>query len=346
MSDSAEALSELMKEGDEDVFSSGDESSLASVETRPVPDSNNNNKTVRKPELKEQSKASVDIVRRRTPRDTPKRSVNSLKTRPNTANESASRPQKQVLRHKTPQKDVLIDAVVEEVHYHGLKVKSKSKNEIVSISGDDDHDDDELVDGEYKPVGGSESETDDEGEESVDESSSDGSMDTSRKKHDRSVAARTPATKSSIKTKKTPRKSLHTPARTPRGMGKRNFTPSISDRKAPRLTPRTPLQQARQRLHVSAVPESLPCREQEFADIYAFVEGKLNSSLGGLANSDCLFLIVADCPLCDNIGLPSLRLANSLVVAVINIVMGKGDYAWVLSIRAGGIKITPPSDCG
>ena len=86
--DSAEALSELMREGDEDVFSSGDESSLASVEIRTVPDSNNNEKAVKNPELKEQSKASVDTVRRRTLRNTPKRSFNSLKTRANTANES------------------------------------------------------------------------------------------------------------------------------------------------------------------------------------------------------------------------------------------------------------------
>lgn len=35
------------------------------------------------------------------------------------------------------------------------------------------------------------------------------------------------------------------------------------------------------RLHVSAVPESLPCREQEFQDIYNFVESKLLDRTGG-----------------------------------------------------------------
>ena len=35
------------------------------------------------------------------------------------------------------------------------------------------------------------------------------------------------------------------------------------------------------RLHVSAVPSSLPCRESEFAEIYSFVEGKILSGSGG-----------------------------------------------------------------
>uniref|UniRef100_A0AAR2IQR8 Origin recognition complex subunit 1 n=1 Tax=Pygocentrus nattereri TaxID=42514 RepID=A0AAR2IQR8_PYGNA len=35
------------------------------------------------------------------------------------------------------------------------------------------------------------------------------------------------------------------------------------------------------RLHVSSVPESLPCREQEFQDIYSFVESKIMDGTGG-----------------------------------------------------------------
>lgn len=35
------------------------------------------------------------------------------------------------------------------------------------------------------------------------------------------------------------------------------------------------------RLHVSAVPDSLPCREKEFQDIYNFVESKLLDQTGG-----------------------------------------------------------------
>ena len=32
---------------------------------------------------------------------------------------------------------------------------------------------------------------------------------------------------------------------------------------------------------MSAVPNCLPCRETEFADVYAFVEDKLNDGTGG-----------------------------------------------------------------
>ena len=35
------------------------------------------------------------------------------------------------------------------------------------------------------------------------------------------------------------------------------------------------------RLHVSAVPDSLPCRETEFEDIYNFVESKILDGTGG-----------------------------------------------------------------
>ncbi|CAO1401549.1 unnamed protein product [Diamesa serratosioi] len=40
-------------------------------------------------------------------------------------------------------------------------------------------------------------------------------------------------------------------------------------------------QQARKRLHVSAIPKSLPCREKEFSEIYGFLEGNLLDESGG-----------------------------------------------------------------
>jgi origin recognition complex subunit 1 len=36
-------------------------------------------------------------------------------------------------------------------------------------------------------------------------------------------------------------------------------------------------------LHVSAVPDSLPCREKEFEDIFSFVESKILDGTGGYA---------------------------------------------------------------
>lgn len=46
-------------------------------------------------------------------------------------------------------------------------------------------------------------------------------------------------------------------------------------------SPPFPLFITNYRLHVSAVPETLPCREQEFQNIYNFVESKLLDHTGG-----------------------------------------------------------------
>ncbi|XP_064479532.1 origin recognition complex subunit 1-like isoform X2 [Ornithodoros turicata] len=59
------------------------------------------------------------------------------------------------------------------------------------------------------------------------------------------------------------------------------LTPSLPKRQHALSQNRTPLDEAKLRLHVSAVPDSLPCREQEFADVYSFVEGKLLDGTGG-----------------------------------------------------------------
>lgn len=83
------------------------------------------------------------------------------------------------------------------------------------------------------------------------------------------VSARTP--------RKTPsKKTAPATPRTPR-----HATPSIPSRSAPARMPGNVLEEARARLHVSSVPESLPCREQEFQDIYNFVESKVIDGTGG-----------------------------------------------------------------
>uniref|UniRef100_A0A8C7KCA1 Origin recognition complex subunit 1 n=1 Tax=Oncorhynchus kisutch TaxID=8019 RepID=A0A8C7KCA1_ONCKI len=61
----------------------------------------------------------------------------------------------------------------------------------------------------------------------------------------------------------------------------RHATPSIPSRTVPARQPGNILDEARARLHVSSVPESLPCREQEFQDIYNFVESKVMDGTGG-----------------------------------------------------------------
>ncbi|XP_061860248.1 origin recognition complex subunit 1 isoform X2 [Colius striatus] len=92
-----------------------------------------------------------------------------------------------------------------------------------------------------------------------------------------------------LSTPKSSRKSSHdTSARTLKktplpGTPKtpRNATPEIPRRNHAAQKPASILEEARLRLHVSAVPESLPCREEEFQDIYNFVESKLIDGTGG-----------------------------------------------------------------
>lgn len=60
-----------------------------------------------------------------------------------------------------------------------------------------------------------------------------------------------------------------------------NLTPSIQSRKSAIHESLTELQQIRERLHVSAVPQSLPCRESEYKNIYTFVRDKIVDGLGG-----------------------------------------------------------------
>uniref|UniRef100_A0A665VZY6 Origin recognition complex subunit 1 n=1 Tax=Echeneis naucrates TaxID=173247 RepID=A0A665VZY6_ECHNA len=72
-----------------------------------------------------------------------------------------------------------------------------------------------------------------------------------------------------------PQITISTP-RTPR-----HATPSIPSRSLPARQPANVLEEARARLHVSSVPESLPCREQEFQDVYSFVESKIIDGTGG-----------------------------------------------------------------
>lgn len=58
---------------------------------------------------------------------------------------------------------------------------------------------------------------------------------------------------------------------TPKVQGRGNYLENDS----------TPLKTARIHLHVSHVPESLPCRDKEYTDILGFLQGKLFDRCGG-----------------------------------------------------------------
>lgn len=77
------------------------------------------------------------------------------------------------------------------------------------------------------------------------------------------------------------KRSSRTPSHTASPRPRPSATPKMPSRTNPVTQPGTPLELARARLHVSAVPDALPCRENEFQDIYSFVEGKLCDGTGG-----------------------------------------------------------------
>lgn len=59
------------------------------------------------------------------------------------------------------------------------------------------------------------------------------------------------------------------------------ITPSMQHRSKAVQGDSTPLMKARSKLHVSYVPKSLPCRENEYRDVYGFLHGKLLDGCGG-----------------------------------------------------------------
>ncbi|TRY74610.1 hypothetical protein TCAL_01600 [Tigriopus californicus] len=70
-------------------------------------------------------------------------------------------------------------------------------------------------------------------------------------------------------------------AKTPKSIRKRIMTPKMPKRAISLSSDLSPIQEAQIRLHVSAVPDSLPCRENEFAEIFSFTEAKIQEGTGG-----------------------------------------------------------------
>uniref|UniRef100_A0A3Q0QWB9 Origin recognition complex subunit 1 n=1 Tax=Amphilophus citrinellus TaxID=61819 RepID=A0A3Q0QWB9_AMPCI len=119
-------------------------------------------------------------------------------------------------------------------------------------------------------------------EENEDEGGLDNDEVTAKKCRFAAAGSRTP--RSRQKPHSSTRTPLKIPAKkitqgTPRTT--RHATPSIPSRSLQTQQPANILEEARAKLHVSSVPESLPCREQEFQDIYSFVESKIIDSTGG-----------------------------------------------------------------
>lgn len=106
------------------------------------------------------------------------------------------------------------------------------------------------------------------------------------------------------------------------------MTPSIPERQQPCKTPGTPLELARKKLHVSAVPSSLPCRDKEFTDIYNFVEGKLLDGTGG-----CMYIS----------GVPGTGKTATVHEVIRSIEEAQDDLPEFTFVEINGMKLTEPA---
>lgn len=92
---------------------------------------------------------------------------------------------------------------------------------------------------------------------------------------------------------KTPVKKIHTPSKsksatkTPKSASKISLirdgilTPSLADKEIISSRRKSDVQIMRDKLHVSAAPDSLPCRDSEYTNIYSFLEAKVADQSGG-----------------------------------------------------------------
>uniref|UniRef100_UPI00398F11C1 origin recognition complex subunit 1 isoform X2 n=1 Tax=Pristiophorus japonicus TaxID=55135 RepID=UPI00398F11C1 len=136
----------------------------------------------------------------------------------------------------------------------------------------DDQDSKESSENEFLPDQEQSSESSSENEEQEDDSAF-------SRKYAKKIVHKTPKSTAKISVKTPAKMPVSRTPRTPRTPC--HPTPSIPRRSQLAKKPVSVLEEARARLHVSAVPESLPCREQEFQDIYNFVESKVIDGTGG-----------------------------------------------------------------
>ncbi|XP_078075528.1 origin recognition complex subunit 1 [Mustelus asterias] len=133
------------------------------------------------------------------------------------------------------------------------------------------------------------------------------------------VPVKTPAKTPVSRTPRTPRTPCHP-------------TPSIPQRNQLAKTPVSVLEEARARLHVSAVPESLPCREQEFQDIYNYVESKVTDGTGG-----CMYIS----------GVPGTGKTATVheVMRCLQHAAKQDDLPSFQFVEINGMKLTDPHQC-
>lgn len=135
----------------------------------------------------------------------------------------------------------------------------------------------------------------------------------------------------------TPTKSARVTAITPqskrgyaRSTGKRlEFTPLATRTLSPSNVQASPFQVARSRLHVSAVPSSLPCREGEFSLVYSHLEAAITEGTG-----NCIYIS----------GTPGTGKTATVreVISRLEDAVGSDELDDFIFVEINGMKITDP----
>lgn len=131
----------------------------------------------------------------------------------------------------------------------------------------------------------------------------------------------------------TPTKAMRMAAVTPKSRksaSKRlEFTPLATRRLSPSNVEASPFQIARNRLHVSSVPLSLPCREGEFSLVYSHLEAAISDGTG-----NCIYIS----------GTPGTGKTATVreVVSRLEDAVGQDELDDFIFVEINGMKITDP----
>ena len=130
-----------------------------------------------------------------------------------------------------------------------------------------------------------------------------------------------------VKKRKSMGKTVNTEKAEKKTYKKRVFQPRVAPRSKPLANPGDALTEAQRRLHVSAVPDALPCREEEFAEVYSYVEGKLREGGGG-----CYYIS----------GVPGTGKTATVMEVVRSLQEAAEDYPEFNFYSINGMRLTSP----
>ncbi|KAI9319800.1 P-loop containing nucleoside triphosphate hydrolase protein [Dichotomocladium elegans] len=209
-----------------------------------------------------------------------------------------------------------------------MKTRSRAKNQQINYAESDDND----TSDEFHDSGNEHSSSEEDQEENT-------ALDSEKKRTKRPTPSRSKAIerlnakrmawKTQPPSAKRRKPAIAAP-RTIRRANSFNTVNALQRRAQERSAAKTPYELARERLHVSAVPDSLPCREDEFADIMGFLEGAIEAGTG-----TCIYVA----------GVPGTG-KTATVLEIIRHLQNRVDQEELPPfnfVEINGMKITDPS---